>query len=117
MSSHSPTTSANGTSPPPRFQYQLTARFEWTCYALAASPSPLITLPPRSSLTTLPSWLLHLLDALPWKPTRLLHPAWMFVAFEIASMLPRAIRGHRWYVDTFGDRYPKNRKAIIPWLL
>ena len=52
-----------------------------------------------------------------WWPTQLLSPPWMFLAFLVSAMLPRAIRGHRWYKRTFGDRYPPERKAIFPWLL
>jgi 3-oxo-5-alpha-steroid 4-dehydrogenase 1 len=53
---------------------------------------------------------------LPWIPSRLLHPAWMFVLFEISAMLPRAISGQAWYRNTFGDRYPKTRKIVFPWV-
>jgi hypothetical protein len=49
-------------------------------------------------------------------PPRLLAPAWAFVLAEITSMLPRAVRGHRWYVDTF-KHYPKDRKVVIPGVL
>jgi hypothetical protein len=39
--------------------------------------------------------------------------AWMFM---IANLLPRAIAHHRWYANNFPD-YPKERKAIIPFIL
>ncbi|KAF9516654.1 hypothetical protein BS47DRAFT_1371637 [Hydnum rufescens UP504] len=44
-------------------------------------------------------------------------PPWMFLAAELAVMLPRAIRGHAWYRERFGERYPSKRKAIFPALL
>ncbi|KAF8315064.1 3-oxo-5-alpha-steroid 4-dehydrogenase-domain-containing protein [Cantharellus anzutake] len=44
-------------------------------------------------------------------------PPWMFVAAEIAAMLPRAVRGHQWYRGRFGEAYPSRRKAVFPFLL
>ncbi len=44
-------------------------------------------------------------------------PPWMFVVAEIAVMLPRAVRGHQWYLTRFGEQYPPGRKAVIPFLL
>ncbi|KAF8699638.1 3-oxo-5-alpha-steroid 4-dehydrogenase, partial [Rhizoctonia solani] len=43
-------------------------------------------------------------------------PTLLFVLVEVALMLPRAQRGHEWYHEKFDD-YPKERKAIIPFLL
>lgn len=43
-------------------------------------------------------------------------PPWMFVVAEIMVMLPRAYKGHEWYHQKFPD-YPKDRKAIIPFVL
>ncbi|KAG9027537.1 hypothetical protein FRB95_007638 [Tulasnella sp. JGI-2019a] len=43
-------------------------------------------------------------------------PPWLFVINEIAEMLPRALSGHRWYHSKF-ESYPKERKAVIPFLL
>lgn len=34
----------------------------------------------------------------------------------VANLLPRALATHRWYKKQFAD-YPKNRKALIPYLL
>lgn len=39
------------------------------------------------------------------------------MAAEIAAMLPRAIRGHQWYHEKFGNQYPSERKAVIPFLI
>ncbi|WFD31298.1 hypothetical protein MSPP1_002332 [Malassezia sp. CBS 17886] len=46
-----------------------------------------------------------------------LSPPTLFVLVEIAVMLPRAVRGHRWYHDRFGASYPRARRAVIPWLV
>ena len=42
-------------------------------------------------------------------------PGVAFMVFTISNLFPRAFAHHRWYLKTFPD-YPKNRKAIIPFL-
>lgn len=37
------------------------------------------------------------------------------LAVTMANLVPRAIYTHKWYLKTFAD-YPKNRKAIVPYL-
>ncbi|RWS16441.1 hypothetical protein B4U79_03894 [Dinothrombium tinctorium] len=37
--------------------------------------------------------------------------SWVIVSQTLSSIL-----AHRWYVNKFGDRYPKRRKAIIPFI-
>jgi len=39
-----------------------------------------------------------------------------FAIWTVANLGPRAITHHRWYQDKFPD-YPKQRKALLPWLL
>lgn len=39
-----------------------------------------------------------------------------FAIWTFANLVPRARTHHRWYVSTFED-YPRNRKAVIPYLL
>ena len=39
-----------------------------------------------------------------------------FTLFTIANLLPRALSNHSWYLETFPD-YPKERKALIPFIL
>lgn len=39
-----------------------------------------------------------------------------FLCFTIANLFPRALAHHKWYLATFKD-YPKDRKAIIPFIL
>lgn len=34
-----------------------------------------------------------------------------------SAMLPRALKGHKWYQEKFGKEFPKERKAIIPGIL
>ncbi len=39
-----------------------------------------------------------------------------FAVFTVANLLPRSLSNHRWYLETFPD-YPKERKALIPFIL
>lgn len=39
-----------------------------------------------------------------------------FVVWTIANLGPRALANHRWYRQTFPD-YPKERKAIVPFVM
>jgi 3-oxo-5-alpha-steroid 4-dehydrogenase 1 len=39
----------------------------------------------------------------------------IFVAWTFANLAPRARSHHKWYQETFPD-YPKNRKALIPFI-
>lgn len=41
-------------------------------------------------------------------------PARCFLFNEIASMLPRAVKGKQWYVEKFGEDKIKGRWAVIP---
>lgn len=43
--------------------------------------------------------------------------AWAFAIFTACNIGPRAIEHHRWYLRTFGEKYPKRRKALIPFVL
>ena len=64
---------------------------EWLGFALAAAPFPGV------SLTTAT-------------------PPWLFIASEVFLMAPRAVQGHAWYHRKFKD-YPKERRAVIPFIL
>jgi hypothetical protein len=39
----------------------------------------------------------------------------MFFLFTAANLVPRAAQNHRWYRETFPD-YPRERRALIPWM-
>jgi len=39
-----------------------------------------------------------------------------FAVFTAGNLLPRAMKHHRWYRETFED-YPPERKAVVPFLL
>lgn len=44
-------------------------------------------------------------------------PARNFVLNEVATMLPRALKGRQWYMQRFGKEKVGGRKAIIPGIL
>ncbi|KAJ4479273.1 hypothetical protein J3R30DRAFT_3477079 [Lentinula aciculospora] len=95
----------------PNYLCEWVEMFGW---ALAASPAPRLTdliwlLTPGGiysmALTTPPS---------KFAPT--LTPPWIFLLVEICLMIPRAYKGHQWYKKKFGKAFPKDRKAVIPYI-
>ncbi|KAF9028985.1 hypothetical protein BDZ89DRAFT_737609 [Hymenopellis radicata] len=84
--------------------------FEWLGFALAASATPSFV--PLSFADLL--GVFHA-SASSFFPT--LTPPWIFLFNEIVLMFPRALRAQIWYRKTFGDKFPKDRKIIIPFLL
>jgi 3-oxo-5-alpha-steroid 4-dehydrogenase 1 len=42
--------------------------------------------------------------------------AYAFFLFTMSNLIPRSLSHHQWYDNNFKD-YPKNRRAIIPFLL
>ncbi len=92
--------------------------FEWACWAL----SSLVLLPalmPASAAGVVQSasWS----DQLKWYGTAagllIKIPTSLFFFVELAVMGPRAVKGHQWYRQTFGAKYPQKRKAVLPGLL
>ena len=43
-------------------------------------------------------------------------PGFSFLVWTMVNLLPRALDHHKWYVKEFSD-YPKQRKAVIPYIL
>ena len=43
-------------------------------------------------------------------------PALSFLVWTMANLIPRALSHHKWYKSHFSN-YPKERKAIIPWIV
>ncbi|KAF5330388.1 hypothetical protein D9619_005466 [Psilocybe cf. subviscida] len=94
---------------------------EWLGFAIAAGPFPFDL--SHINLATLAASLLNVqtykdlinTPASNFAPN--LSPPWIFLVSEVLLMLPRAYRGHQWYHTKFGDSYPKERKAAIPFIL
>jgi len=42
--------------------------------------------------------------------------SYVFVLWVVANLLPRARSSHQFYLRTFGNKYPKNRKILFPYL-
>ncbi|CAL1711376.1 unnamed protein product [Somion occarium] len=68
---------------------------EWLGFALAAAPLP--------SFVSFSSFLETVM------------PPYIFLLSEVFLMIPRAYKGHKWYHSRFPD-YPKERKAVVPFL-
>ncbi len=43
-------------------------------------------------------------------------PILSFPIWTMCNLIPRALAHHKWYHDNF-ENYPKERKAVIPWVL
>jgi len=63
-----------------------------------------------------PNYLGETLQWLGWALMTFSPAALVFLLWTIANLLPRAISHHRWYQEHFTD-YPKNRKALIPFVI
>jgi 3-oxo-5-alpha-steroid 4-dehydrogenase 1 len=60
----------------------------------------------------------HLSELLQWTGFAIMawnYPAFCFLIWTAANLLPRSARHHKWYREHF-DSYPKNRKALLPKL-
>ena len=44
-------------------------------------------------------------------------PALSFAVWTAVNLIPRALDHHKWYKNHFKEEYPKNRKALIPYIL
>jgi 3-oxo-5-alpha-steroid 4-dehydrogenase 1 len=44
-------------------------------------------------------------------------PALSFAVWTAVNLIPRALDHHKWYKSYFKEEYPKQRKAVIPFLL
>ncbi|KAJ6591005.1 hypothetical protein DFH09DRAFT_1138312 [Mycena vulgaris] len=85
---------------------------EWLGFALAAAPPPSLS-SLSASLSSISSFSLS--SVAHARPS--LTPPYAFVLAEVLLMTPRALRGHAWYHERFGDAYPKERRAVVPWVL
>ena len=90
---------------------------EWLGFALAAAPFPVeFTFSTLVSLFSWETWVSIVQEPSHMFAPNLL-PPYIFLLSEVLLMLPRAYKGHLWYKQKFGDRYPKERKAVVPFIL
>ncbi len=74
---------------------------------------------PRGGLFELiscPNYFGEMIEWFGWALMTWSWPGLAFAVFTFANLFPRALANHRWYKKTFKN-YPKDRKAIIPFVL
>ncbi|MFX1553789.1 MAG: methyltransferase [Promethearchaeota archaeon] len=62
-----------------------------------------------------PTYLGEIIEWTGWALMTWSFPGLIFAAWTFANLAPRARSHHQWYIKTFPD-YPKNRKALIPFI-
>jgi 3-oxo-5-alpha-steroid 4-dehydrogenase 1 len=82
---------------------------EWSAFAIAAAPIPPLSKVLESLSALSLDSMLHANI-----PPEFAHP-YLFLIGTLLPMVPRAYRAHRWYHKTFPS-YPKERKAIVPFV-
>jgi len=63
-----------------------------------------------------PNYLCESVQWFGWALMTLSPAGFVFFAWTVANLMPRAISHHRWYRETFPD-YPNERKAFIPYVV
>ncbi|MBN1298448.1 MAG: DUF1295 domain-containing protein [Actinobacteria bacterium] len=63
-----------------------------------------------------PNYFGEIMEWIGWAIATWSLPGLAFAVFTIANLAPRALSTHKWYINNFPD-YPKNRKALIPFIL
>lgn len=91
---------------------------EWLGFALACSTAGGAPALPSSQMSFSSSSAFLQAFSLPTLPyISHITPPWLFLFAELATMVPRALRGHQWYHDKFGKDMPQDRRAVFPGLL
>ena len=62
-----------------------------------------------------PSYFGEIIEWIGWAIMTWSIPGLIFAIWTFANLAPRARSTHKWYIETFPN-YPKNRKALIPYL-
>ena len=66
-------------------------------------------------LVSSPNYLGELIEWAGWAVATWSLAGVAFFVFTFANLVPRAVANHRWYRETFPE-YPRERRAVIPWL-
>lgn len=64
-----------------------------------------------------PNYAAEIMEWCGWAMAAWSMAAFSFAVYTMANVIPRAIAHHRRYRKAFGERYPRARKAIIPFVL
>ncbi len=67
-------------------------------------------------LVSCPNYLGEILEWIGWALLTWSPAGLAFALYTVANLAPRAVTHHRWYRETFPD-YPRERRALIPYLL
>ena len=63
-----------------------------------------------------PNYFGEMIEWLGFSIMTLSFPAFIFFIWTVANLFPRALATHKWYKEEFNN-YPKQRKAIIPFII
>lgn len=63
-----------------------------------------------------PNYLGEIIEWLGWAVATWTLAGFAFAAWTAANLTPRALAHHRWYRERMAD-YPRDRRALIPWIL
>ncbi|XP_027066055.1 steroid 5-alpha-reductase DET2-like [Coffea arabica] len=67
-------------------------------------------------LVSCPNYFGEILEWLGWALMTWSWAGFVFLLYTCANLVPRAASNHKWYLDKFGEDYPKHRKAVIPFV-
>lgn len=67
-------------------------------------------------LVSCPNYFGEILEWFGWFVVNWSWPALGFFLFTCANLIPRGVSNHKWYLEKFAEDYPKNRKAVIPFV-
>lgn len=63
-----------------------------------------------------PNYLGEIMEWTGWAVLTWSLPGLAFMLFTMANLIPRAHKHRKWYVKTFGDKYPSSRKRVFPFI-
>lgn len=64
-----------------------------------------------------PNYFGEIVEWLGWALMTWSLPGLAFALYSVANLAPRAISNHRWYREKFPGEYPRERRALIPYVL
>lgn len=64
-----------------------------------------------------PNYFGEIVEWLGWALMTWSLPGLAFAVYTIANLAPRAFSNHRWYREKFPEEYPRERRALIPYVL